>query len=51
MGILNKSSRNFYVKEIKAEDQYKNQNYRMTLDEIDDYEFLRQLMRNFLKMR
>lgn len=39
----------FNVKEIKAEDQYKNQNYRMTLDEIDDYEFLRQLYEKFPK--
>lgn len=39
----------FNVKEIKVDDQYKNQVYRMTLDEINDYEFFCKLYEKFPK--
>ena len=39
----------FNVKEIKVDDQYKSENYRMTLDEIDDYKFFSELYNKFPK--
>lgn len=39
----------FNVREIKVDDQYKSENYRMTLDEIDDYRFFSELYNKFPK--
>ena len=39
----------FNVKEIKADNQYKSKDYRMTLDEINDYEFFSKLYSKFPK--
>ncbi len=39
----------FNVKEIKAGSQYESQNYRMTLDEMDDYKFFNKLYNKFPK--
>jgi len=39
----------FKVKEIKVENKYKGKNYRLTLDEEDDYKFFRKLYRMFPK--
>lgn len=39
----------FNVKEIKVDDQYKSEKYRMTLDEIDDYKFFSELYNKFPK--
>ena len=39
----------FNVKEIKVDEQYKSENYRMTLDEIDDYKFFSELYNKFPK--
>lgn len=39
----------FNVKEVKVDDIYKSENYRMTLDEINDYEFFTRLYNMFPK--
>jgi spore coat polysaccharide biosynthesis protein SpsF len=39
----------FNVKEVRVEDEYHNDDYRMTLDEIDDYKFFAQLYNKFPK--
>jgi spore coat polysaccharide biosynthesis protein SpsF len=39
----------FNVKEIKVNDVYRRNDYRMTLDEIDDYLFFRSIYKNFPK--
>ena len=39
----------FNIKEIKVDNQYKSQDYRMTLDEINDYKFFSQLYDKFPK--
>ena len=39
----------FNVQEIKVDDEYKRENYRMTLDEINDYKFFTQLYNMFPK--
>ena len=37
----------FNVKEVKVDDEYQCENYRMTLDEINDYDFFTQLYNMF----
>lgn len=39
----------FNVKEIKVQDRYKENNLRLTLDEIDDYKLFHKLFNNFPK--
>ena len=39
----------FNVKEVVADDEYRRENYRMTLDEINDYKFFVQLYSMFPK--
>jgi len=39
----------FNVQEIKVDDEYQCENYRMTLDEINDYKFFSQLYSMFPK--
>jgi spore coat polysaccharide biosynthesis protein SpsF len=39
----------FNVKKIKADNQYKSKDYRMTLDEINDYKFFSKLYSKFPK--
>ena len=39
----------FNVKEIKVQKKYKENNFRLTLDEIDDYKFFQKLYNNFSK--
>lgn len=39
----------FNVKEVKVDDEYQCENYRMTLDEINDYKFFTQLYNMFPK--
>ena len=39
----------FNVKEIKVEKEYQGKNFRMTLDEIDDYKFFNELYNMFPK--
>jgi spore coat polysaccharide biosynthesis protein SpsF len=39
----------FNVREVKVSDKYHGKNYRMTLDEIDDYKFFIQLYKGFNK--
>ena len=39
----------FHVKELAVTDEYKEENFRMTLDEIDDYRFFSKLYKEFEK--
>ena len=39
----------FNIKEIKVQNKYKENNFRLTLDEIDDYKFFQKLYNNFSK--
>jgi len=48
-GSLINQPKIFNVKELKVKKKYKNKNYRMTLDEINDYKFFTKLYKMFPK--
>jgi spore coat polysaccharide biosynthesis protein SpsF (cytidylyltransferase family) len=48
-GSLIKQPKIFNVKQLKVKKKYKNKNYRMTLDEINDYKFFTKLYKMFPK--
>ncbi len=46
-GYLLNQPKIFNIKKIKVEKKYQNKNYRLTLDEVKDYELFKKIYKNF----